>query len=144
MKFLLAAAAIALSACSTVTLPGGAGSMGLRVEPHQYSPAMSSTPGIGFTTVFIPPSGTTVNYHWTANFGYFVTWNAPNYAVVPRGADFTATEGRVYWTYDPRFIPDRKPTVTITVSAEDAESGRIVARRAVKLDWERDTARLRD
>ena len=144
MKFLLAAAAFARSACSTVSLPGGAGSLGLRTEPNQYSPALSSTPGIGFTTLFIPPSGVTVNYHWSADFGYFVTWNPPNYAVVPRGADFTATEGRVYWTYDPRFIPDRKPTVTVVVSAEDADSGRIVARRTVKLDFEHDTARVRD
>lgn len=142
MKPLIAAAALLLSACSS--LPGGAGSMGLRAEPHQYSPAMSSTPGIGFTTLFTPPAGTTVNYHWIADFGYFVTWNPPNYVVLPRGADFTATEGRVYWTYDPRYAPDRKPAVTVVVQAEDAETGRIVARRTVKLDWERDTARVRD
>lgn len=142
MKILFAAAALLLSACSS--LPGGAGSMGLRAEPHQYSPAMSSTPGIGFTTLFIPPSGTTVNYHWTTDFGYFVTWNPPNYVVLPRGADFTATEGRVYWTYDPRYTADRKSVVTVVVAAEDAETGRIVARRTVRLDWERDTARVRD
>jgi hypothetical protein len=142
MKTLLAAAALALAACSS--LPGGAGGMGLRTEPDQYSPAMSSTPGIGFTTVFIPPAGTEVHYHWITDFGYFVTWNAPNYVVLPRGADFTATEGRVYWTYDPRYTPDRKPAVTVIVQAEDAETGRIVARRTVKLDWERDTAHVRD
>jgi|SRR6185312_9478578 len=141
MKFFLAAALL-LAACES--LPGGAGSMGLRAEPNQYSPAMSSTPGIGFTTLYVPPAGTTVNYHWLADFGYFVTWNAPNYVVLPRGADFTATEGRVYWTYDPRYSSDRKSVVTVVVQAEDAETGRIVARRTVKLDWERDTARVRD
>ena len=142
MRRFLAAAALLLAACAS--LPGGAGSMGLRAEPHQYSPALSSTPGIGFTTLFIPPPGVAVNYHWTTDFGYFVTWNPPNYVVLPRGADFNATEGRVYWTYDPRFIPDRKPTVTVVVSAEDAETGRVVARRTVTLDWEHDTARVRD
>jgi hypothetical protein len=142
MKAFLAAAALALSACAS--FPGGPGTMGLSAEPHQYSPALSSTPGIGFRTLFVPPAGTTVNYHWTTDFGYFVTWNAPAYAVVPRGADFTATEGRVFWTYDPRFTPDRKPVVTVVVEAEDAETGRIVARRSVKLDWERDAARVRD
>ena len=105
---------------------------------------MSSTPGIGFTPVFVPPAGTTANYHWTADFGYFVSWNAPNYVVLPRGADFVATEGRFYWTYDPRYSSDRKPVVTIVVAAQDSETGRILARRTVKLDWERDTARVRD
>ena len=68
MKFFLAAAFL-ISACAS--LPGGAGSMGLRAEPNQYSPAMSSTPGIGFTTLYTPPAGTSVNYHWTTDFGYF-------------------------------------------------------------------------
>lgn len=118
--------------------------MGLRAEPTQYSPAMSSTPGIGLRTVFVPPAGTTVDYRWTADFGYFVSWNAPDYRVVPRGADFVATEGRLYWTYDPRLAPDRKPAVTIVVEAQNAESGSVLARRTLKLDWDRDTARVRD
>jgi hypothetical protein len=142
MKTLLAAAAISFSACASFS--GGPGTMGLSAEPHQYSPALSSTPGIGFRTLFIPPAGTTVNYRWTADFGYFVTWNGPADAVVPRGADFTATEGRVFWTYDPRYASDRKPVVTVVVEAEDAETGLVVARRAVKLDWDRDAARVRD
>jgi hypothetical protein len=142
MRTLFASAA--LLACACASLPGGPGGMGLRVEPVQYSPAMSSTPGIGFTTVLVPPAGTTLNYRWTADFGYFVTWNAPSYAVVPRGADFTATEGRVYWTYDPRYTADRKSVVTVVIEAQDADTGRLVARRTVKLDWDRDTARVRD
>ena len=87
MKIFLAAAALLLCACET--LPGGAGRMGLRAEAISYSPAMSSTPGIGFT-------------------------------------------------------PDRKSVVTVVVEAQDSETGRLLARRTVKLDWERDTARVRD
>ena len=118
--------------------------MGLRAEPTQYSPAMSAVPGIGLTPVYEPPAGTTVNYHWTADFGYFVSWNPPNYVVLPRGADLTTTMGRLYWTYDPRYAPDRKPVVTIVVEAQEPDTGRVVARRTLKLDWERDTARVRD
>lgn len=140
MKTFAAAAVLLISACSTFS----GGGMELRADPIQYSPAMSSTPGIGLRTVFVPPAGTTVNYHWTADFGYFVSWNAPDYRVIPRGADLFATEGRFYWTYDPRLTPDRKPVVTIVVEAQDAESGNVLARRTIKLDWDRDTAHVRD
>jgi hypothetical protein len=141
MKRFLVAAAALLSACAALS---GGGGMGLRAVPTQYSPAMSSTPGIGLTPVYEPPAGTTVNYHWTADFGYFVSWNPPTYVVVPRGTDLTATAGRLYWTYDPRYAPDRKPVVTIVVEVEDSETGRVVARRTLKLDWAYDTARVRD
>lgn len=140
MRTFAAAAALLLSACATL----GGGGMDLRAEPTQYSPAMSSAPGIGLTPVWVPPAGLEVDYHWTADFGYFVSWNAPNYAVVPRGADLVATEGRLYWTYDPRYTADRKSVVTIVVEARERETGRVLARRTLKLDWDRDTARVRD
>jgi hypothetical protein len=134
-----AAAVLLLSACASIPRE-----MSLRTEPNAYSPAMSSTPGIGLTTVFVPPGETTVSYHWSTNFGYFVTWNAPDYKVKPLGADVVASEGTVYWTYDPTLTLVSKPVVTIEVEALDTETERVLAKAKVKLDWEKDTARVRD
>jgi hypothetical protein len=139
MKSFAAAALILLSACAA--LPGD---MSVRAEPMQYSPAMSSTPGIGLRTVFVPPSGTKIVYHWRADYGYFLSWNAPGYKVVPRGPELVASEGILYWSYDPRRALESKPVVTITVEAQDSESGRVLARHRLKVDWERDAARVRD
>jgi hypothetical protein len=139
MKLIAAALLLLLSACATLS-----SGMSVRAEPISYSPAMSSTVGIGLTTVFVPPAGTTVNYHWNTDFGYFVSWHAPDFKISGLGPDLVATEGTLYWTYDPRLTPDQKPAVTITIEAQDAESGRVLARSKIKLDWDRDTARVRD
>ena len=136
-----AAAAAVLLTAACATFPR---EMSVRAQPTVYSPAMSSTAGIGLTPVFVPPAGTTLNYHWSADFGYFVSWNAPSFKIVPRGADLVATPGTLYWTYDPKLAFARKPVVTILVEASDARSGRVLARSALKLDWDRDTARVRD
>ena len=139
MKPFAAAALLLLSACATLS-----GGMNVRAEPMSYSPAMSSAVGIGLTTLFVPPAETTVNYHWSTDFGYFVSWHAPDYKVVALGHDLVATEGTLYWSYDPRLTPDSKPVVTIVIEAQDAETGRVLAKSKVKLDWDRDTARVRD
>jgi hypothetical protein len=139
MKPLAAAALLLASACATLS-----GGMNVRAEPVSYSPAMSSTVGIGLTTVFVPPAGTAVNYHWNTDFGQFVSWHAPDYKVTALGADLVATEGTLYWTYDPKLAPVSKPVVTIAIEAQDKETGRVLARRTLKLDWDRDTARVRD
>jgi hypothetical protein len=135
------AAAALILACACATRPSA---LNVRPEPLQYSPAMSSTPGIGLRTVFVPPAGTAVDYHWSADYGYFVSWNAPSFKVVPRGADLVATEGTLYWSYDAKRAFERKPVVTIAVEARDAESGRVLARKKLKLDWDGDTARVRE
>jgi hypothetical protein len=139
MRSFAAAAVFLMSACAS--LPGD---LTVRPEPMLYSPAMSSTPGIGLRTVYVPPSGISVRYHWRADFGYFVSWVAPSYKVVRRGSDLVATEGILYWTYDPRLALENKPVVTILIEARDEDSGRVLARTKLKLDWESDTARVRE
>lgn len=139
MRSFAAAAFFLLAACASLPRE-----MGLRAEPHDYSPAMSSTPGIALTTVFTPPGETAIDYHWTTDFGYFVTWNAPDYKVKPLGQDVVASAGTVYWTYNPALSLVSKPVVTIAVEAQEEETERVLAKAKVKLDWERDTARVRD
>ncbi len=139
MKSFAAALLLLTSACAMLSED-----LNVRAEPLSYSPAMSSTVGIGIRTVFVPPSGTEVNYHWTTDFGYFVSWHAPDYKVKPLGSDLVATEGTLYWTYDAKLTSARKPVVSISISAQDADTGRVLASHTLKLDWDRDTARVRD
>ncbi|HEX4046256.1 MAG TPA: hypothetical protein VH309_00385 [Elusimicrobiota bacterium] len=139
MKFL--AAALALMCCACASLPE---TLTVRAEQSQYSPALSSTPGIRLRPIFVPPSGVNVEYHWSADFGSFVSWNPPAYKVKPLGSDFVATEGALYWTYDPALASARKPVVTVVIEARDADTGKVLSRAKLKLDWDGDTARVRD
>jgi hypothetical protein len=139
MKTLAAAALLLISGCAALS-----DGMTVRAEPRQYSPAMSSTVGIGLTTFFTPPAGVKVNYHWSANFGYFVSWRGPDNKVVPMGTDLIATEGTLYWTYDPKLTIVSKPEVIIHIEAQNAENDRVLARTKVNLEWERDIAQVSD
>jgi hypothetical protein len=136
-----AAAAAILLACACGTMPSA---MTVRAQPQEYSPAMSSTVGIALEPVFVPPEGKTVEFHWHANFGFFVNWRAPSSKVQTLGADAVSGAATIYWTYDPRFAVKRKPDVTITVEARDRATDQVLARRDIRLDWDHDTARIQD
>jgi hypothetical protein len=75
--------------CSFVPLPvsqGPATSLRIEALPRRYSPMMSSTPGIGLApnaTGFDPSAA---NFSWTASYGQFLSWNAPDYKVNQLGA----------------------------------------------------------
>jgi hypothetical protein len=139
MRILALAAVLLSCACAAFT-----GSLTVRNETSSYSPAMSSTVGIGFTPVFEPPFGTTLAYHWSADFGEFVSWGAPDYKVAALGPEADSGAGTLYWTYDPRQTAPRKSTVTIRIEARDVNSGRVLANKTITLDWDRDTARIRE
>jgi hypothetical protein len=134
------------AALAAVLLAGAcaAGSMSVSVRPKAYSPALSSTPGIGLTPVFAGRAGEAYDYRWKTNFGSFVSWAPPAYKVLPRGAEVSAGDETLYWTYDPRLSGAAKPVVEISVEVRERESGRAVAWKKVLLDWDGDTARVRE
>jgi hypothetical protein len=140
MRKILSIASAALLAGACATFPD---SLTLRVEPRNYSPAMSSTIGIGLTPVFSPPAGTSFTYRWHADFGYFAAWAASG-KVAPLGPETESGDGTLYWTYDARLTSDRKPVVTIVVEAAERDTGRVLASKKIKLDWDRDTAHIRE
>jgi hypothetical protein len=143
MRLSLAAALLGAGACATF---GGPDELHLRTEPRFYSPAMSSTIGIGLTPLFAAPGGAPFVYHWHTDFGYFVNWAASG-KVAPLGPEADSGDGTLYWTYDSQLALDHKPTVTIVVEATSPERGdaaHLYARKKIKLDWDRDTAHVRD
>ncbi len=139
MRFLPLAAALLTAACGA-TMPR----MALRAEPAQYTPSMSSTPGISLKPVFSPRAGGTIDYRWTASFGHFLSWDPGTGKIVDRGDDVVLTAGTVYWTYDPKYAIVMKPSATITVDAIDRDTGETRAHGEVVLDFDRDVARVRE
>lgn len=83
----------------------------IRASPEKYSPYMSSTVGIGLTPVY---NGTTaVVYSWNASYGYFISWNAPDWTVNRQNATVETTNQTIYWSYSPEDMGKEKPPVTI-------------------------------
>ena len=129
-------AAALLAAC------GGPRPMTLRAQPPYYSPAMSSATGIRLTPIFEPPRGKVVRYRWKTNFGGFVSAGTPFREFPELVQELELEPASLYWTYDARKVEPLKPPVRIVVEAVD-ESGAVLARASLRLDWDHDTAHAR-
>lgn len=128
---LLAAAAVLLASCAT--LPP----LDVFVNPAQYAPSMSSRVGIGFE----PKYAEGASYRFTCDYGHFATWGAPDYLVVPHGANFLSPPQKVYWTFEGGVPEDRKPVV-VGIEAVDRR-GRVLSTAVIILDWTDDGVRMR-
>jgi hypothetical protein len=85
--------------------------LSIRASPGRYIPLMSSTVGIGLTPQYTG-SGPVV-YSWNASYGYFISWNAPDFTVIQYNASIDTTEPTIYWSYSPDDMGKEKPPVTI-------------------------------
>lgn len=125
------------------------GTFPIAAAPTSYHPAMSSTVGIGLTPAYtLGRSPDTVKYKWHTNYGHFVNWKAPQFQVIPLGADATTDatlEGtNVYWSYDSADAGKDKPVVQITLTVVDAQSNASLTAASLTVTWEnQDTATVR-
>jgi hypothetical protein len=107
----------------------------IKASPQRYSPIMSSTPGIGVEPVITGFSAANASFTWEVTYGQFLSWNSPDFRVNQLG-DSTSNHGeKLYWSFIDRPSSTTTP-VTITVTATDIESGRLLGRSTVTLAWE--------
>jgi hypothetical protein len=109
-------------------------SLAINASPSRYSPAMSSTPGIGLEPVPAGFSAGNASFAWKASYGHFLSWDAPGYQINEQGDSLINHGGKIYWSFTGR--PDLTATpVTITVTATDPASGRLLGSSVTTLDW---------
>ncbi len=133
------------SVAGTTVAPGYP-DISIEATPGRYSPLMSSTVGIRLSTGY--NASVPVVYNWTADYGYFVTWNAPDYRVGIDGRNIVTEQPSVYWSYPPEDMGKEKPPVTIRLVIETerlihgGSGGRgTIAWKEIRIGWEEnDTA----
>ena len=118
--------------------------LGIAVDRLNYTPLMSSTVGIGLTPQY--PAGidnATVGFRWQTDYGYFLSWGAPDFKVNNNGKDVTGTDRKVYWSYSPDDMGKEKPTAHVTLTMVDRATGRAINTTGIDIGWEsRDVARV--
>jgi hypothetical protein len=136
--------------CSTTApaLPGtlSAGSpVTLSIQPDisRYTMLMSSTVGIGLTPQIngtLPPAS--MMYVWKTDYGHFVGWNAPDYAVSELGTSASGNGTKVYWTYIGEKESGGRPQVHVTLDLVDRATGATLGHveRVIGWDTRNDTA----
>ena len=77
VPLVLVIATLLLNGC--MSIPAQQGSVTISSTITTYSPAMSSTVGFDLTPHYSAPSSESLQYHWIAEYGTFVTWNAPDF-----------------------------------------------------------------
>lgn len=118
---------------ATVTSP-----VRIWATPQRYTPLMSSTPGVELSVITKGIDTSTATYTWTASYGHFLSWNAPDYIVNERGDSVTNTGEKLYWSFTDKPASTASP-VLISVVIREA-SGKELGRSAATLDWDGDYA----
>ena len=115
----------------TVDLPG---SLRIDASPQIYSPYMSSTVGIGLTPNISGPKTNETEYEWTATYGHFLDWSAPNYTVNTLSEPVVNHGEKIYWSFIE--APESPPVpVVITVTERDITSKKPLAGSRLTLSW---------
>jgi hypothetical protein len=113
------------------------GKVKIQAEPIAYSPIMSSTPGIGLTPLWtLGRPMKDFDFHWNANYGFFLNWGPPDYKVEELGGNVINKGEKIYWSYDPNDMGKEKPSVKISLTIGDVQSGKILTVSYLEIEWE--------
>jgi hypothetical protein len=114
-----------------VDLPG---TLTIDTSPQVYSPIMSSTVGIGLTPNVSGLRTTGTEYEWTATYGHFLDWSAPNYTVNTLSEPVVNHGEKIYWSFIE--APESPPApVVITVTERDITSKKPLSSSRLTLGW---------
>lgn len=70
-------------------------------EINEYSPLMSSTPGMPLVADFRPSTiEEDIKYHWITEQGTFLNWKRDSGKINILGKDVKSNERRIYWSVD--------------------------------------------
>lgn len=72
-------------------------------EINEYSPLMSSVPGIPLNVKFKEnTSEENMKFHWITERGTFLNWQQDNGKVSVLGKDIKISDKKIYWSIDPK------------------------------------------
>lgn len=113
------------------------GEIPIQTDRDTYSPVMSSTVGIGLTPAYsMNRSPETVKFKWSTNYGFFLSWEAPDFKVNNLGSSVEYGYKKIYWSYNPSDSGVDKPDVTVTLDVIDAVSGKTLTTSKLQIIWE--------
>lgn len=77
------------------------------------------------------------NFHWTTNYGYFISNDPSDHLVKKQGSDFSQknASSTIFWTYDVRDQDVTKPPVIISLAVENIRTKKILNGTSVKMQW---------
>lgn len=112
-------------------------SLSITPELYEYSPYMSSTPGIPLVAVFTRElKNNNYVYHWTAEEGIFLKWRGSDSGmgrVEILGRDIKTNVHKIYWTVDPQYYIKAK-TFEVHLTIEELDTGKALFEASVEIE----------
>jgi hypothetical protein len=111
---------------------------GLSIKPeiYEYSPYMSSTPGIPLVAVFTRDlTNKNYVYHWIAKEGKFLKWQNSASGmgrIEVLDDDIKTNENKVYWTVDPDHEINAE-TFDVDLSIEELSTGKVMYEARIEI-----------
>lgn len=132
-KIVLKAALTILALLAMIlSLPGCSAddsSLAIKPELFEYSPYMSSTPGIPLVAVFTRElKNKNYVYHWIAEEGTFLKWHGSASGmgrIEVLGRDVTTNEHKIYWTVDPDH-EIKAESFEVYLTIEELDTGKVM------------------
>lgn len=135
--FIVIMLALLVAGCAGYQASSDRMPINIKADRDSYSPLMSSTVGIGLTPEFPQAiDNGTVSFRWQTDYGYFISWKAPDFKVHEMGQDVTTDDGKIYWSYSPDDIDKDKPPVRVTLTMVDKATGKAVNTTGLDIGWE--------
>jgi len=110
------------------------GTVRIDAFPQMYSPAMSSTIGIGLTPNVSGFNTTDAQFEWNATYGYFYDWNAPDYTVNRLSQPVINHGEKIFWSFTEEPASPLVPVI-ITVTAREVQSQKVLGTSRLTLGW---------
>jgi hypothetical protein len=110
------------------------GALRIDASPRVYSPLMSSTVGIGLTPNVSGLKSTETEFEWTATYGRFLDWSAPNYTVNALPEPVVNHGEKIYWSFTEPPESLQVPVI-IMVTERDIASKKPLSSSRLILGW---------
>jgi hypothetical protein len=134
--FILIVLSLGVAGCAAYQAASDGKPIAIVADRDAYSPIMSSTVGIGLTPQYpADVDNRTVSFRWQADYGYFLSWGAPDFKVGDLTNDTTTGDGKVYWSYSPDEMGKEKPPVHVTLTMLDKASGKAIGHAGTDIGW---------
>ena len=103
-------------------------------EINEYSPLMSSTPGMPLTVNFRSnTSDSNVKFNWITEQGTFLNWEQDNGKISILGKDVKVNEQRIYWSIDPNGKINES-SFKIYLKIEDSDTSKVIYETSIEVE----------
>lgn len=105
----------------------------IKPEINQYSPLMSSVPGIPLNAEFkTEGKNKKVKYHWTCEEGIFLNWVQGSWKITELGKDIKNDGEKIYWSVNVNNKIE-KSSFKIHLKVEESGSLKVLAETSIEI-----------